>query len=252
MQRRTAISAADNPLHSIVPRVVSDRRSRDLSWRPRQREPWAADARKPSAVIDNKVSLAMIAPLRDRNVRLDVLCHLDTQRSNWRFSHGTCDRNPRARHFSRRACVCDDARPARCAGRQASANGPIAACSRWSRSSASSLIAYGFASYRAAGFIVAVESAGLDAPHRGRADVAREHHGRRRLHPRQHQARAQASDAGRRQNLGRSRICAPTAISAASSCSARSWLGRSMTASRSSAAPIPALRQFRSAAAKTI
>ena len=47
----------------------------------------------------------------------------------------------------------------------------------------------------------------------------------------------------RREDLGASRICCRTAISARSSCSARSWPGRSMTASRqaphrSAAAPI--------------
>ena len=60
------------------------------------------------------------------------------------------------------------------------------------------LIGYGFARYRAEGVIPALVSAGMDAPHRGRADVAGEHRGRRRLHSRRHQARAQAPDAGRR------------------------------------------------------
>ncbi len=54
----------------------------------------------------------------------------------------------------------------------------------------------------------ALGSAAVDAPHRRRADVAGEHCGGCRLYSRQHQAGAEASDAGRRQALGdRTSLC---------------------------------------------
>ena len=49
-------------------------------------------------------------------------------------------------------------------------------------------------------------------------------------------ARAQAPDARRREDVGRSPTFSPTAISARSCCSARSWPGRSWRASAASAA----------------
>ena len=101
------------------------------------------------------------------------------------------------------------------------------------------LIGYGFGALSRDRLDRRLVSAELDAPRHRRADVAGHHLHRRRLHPRRHQARAQASDAGRREAVGgrasdrqrRSRLDHPVRR--------RSWPGRCSTASRSSVAADP-------------
>ena len=118
-----------------------------------------------------------------------------------RLSHGSCCRNPRACHLPRRARVCFHARPARrfdFADRPRSLFRAVL-LGRRGRPRADRLRLCPLPRRRHHPVMV---SAGMDAPHRGRADVAGKHCCRRRLHSGRYQAGAQASDAGRGQDLG--------------------------------------------------
>ncbi len=83
------------------------------------------------------------------------------------------------------------------------------------------LIGYGFARLSRHRLDRRLVSAALDLLRHAAPDVAGQHLRGRGLYPRRHQARAQASDAGRREDLGGGASASRTAISARSSCSAR-------------------------------
>ena len=124
-----------------------------------------------------------------------------------RCQYGSCARNSRPHRPSRRACVCDHARSPRGTGlpdRRMAVPRIVFARVDCRHSSYCLWICR----LSCGGHDHGVESAVLDAPHRRAADVAGEHHGRSGLYSGQHQARTQASDAGRSEDLGfRAFVC---------------------------------------------
>ena len=93
------------------------------------------------------------------------------------------------------------------------------------------LIVWGYGQYRAHGSDSTLVAARLHAAHHRRVDAVRGDLCRRRFRPEPHQDPAQASDAGRREDLGAWRICFRMVISVRYCCSVRSWLGVFMPAS---------------------
>ena len=117
-----------------------------------------------------------------------------------RLSHGPCCRNPRACHLPR-ATVLVSMRGRRDALISRIGRGPIPAVllGRRGRPRADRLRLCPLPRRRHHPVMV---SAGMDAPHRHRADVAGEHHGRGRLYSGKHQTRAQTSALGGGEDLG--------------------------------------------------
>ena len=100
------------------------------------------------------------------------------------------------------------------------------------------LIVWGYADYRAHDWIQVWSPPACDAPRHRRPDADLDRRARVFPHPEPHQDLDQASDAGQHQDLGLRPSARPTAISARSCCSGRSWPGRSMPASPPSGAAI--------------